>query len=82
MKKRIMTMAAALMLAFSAPAQVFMLNENESQRDGSETPDFNINNPNDFGQGSDYYEYAPLGSGALLLAGLAGAYLLGKKKKK
>ena len=74
-----MILAAALMLAFSAPAQVFMLNENESQRDGSETPDFNIYNP-DFGQGTDFY--APVGSGALLLAGLAGAYLLGKKKEK
>ena len=74
-----MILAAALMLAFSAPAQVFMLNENESQRDGSETPDFNIDNP-DFGQGTDFY--APVGSGALLLAGLAGAYLIGKKKEK
>ena len=77
-----MILAAALMLAFSAPAQVFMLNENESQRDGSETPDFNINNP-EFGDGTDFYEetYVPVGSGALLLAGLAGAYLIGKKKK-
>ena len=75
-----MILAAALMLAFSAPAQVFMLNENESQRDGTE---FNINNPG-FGEGTDFYEetYVPVGSGALLLAGLAGAYLLGKKKKK
>ena len=69
------------MLAFSAPAQVFMLNENESQRDGSETPGFNIDNPDGFGQGTDYY-YTPVGSGTLLLAGLAGAYLIGKKKKK
>ena len=82
MKKKIMTMAAALMLAASASAQVFVLEENDNQRDGSETPDFNIDNPDGFGQGSDYYEYAPLGSGALLLAGLAGAYLIGKKKKK
>ena len=78
MKKRIMILAAALMLAFSAPAQIFVLEESDSQRDGSETPDFNIYNP-DFGQGTDFY--APVGSGALLLAGLAGAYLLGKKKK-
>ena len=79
MKKRIMTMAAALMLAASASAQVFVLEENDNQRDGSETPDFNIDNPG-FGQGTDYY--TPVGSGALLLAGLAGAYLLGKKKEK
>ena len=80
MKKKIMTMAAALMLAASASAQVFVLEENDSQRDGSETPSFNIDNPDGFGQGTDYY--TPVGSGALLLAGLAGAYLLGKKTEK
>ena len=73
-----MILAAALMFAVSASAQVFVLEESDNQRDGSETPDFNIYNP-DFGQGTDFY--APVGSGALLLAGLAGAYLLGKKKK-
>ena len=72
-------MAAALMLAASASAQVFVLEENESLREGSETPGFNIDNP---GMGSDNDAYAPLGSGALLLAGLAGAYLIGKKKEK
>ena len=73
-----MILAAVLMLAFSAPAQIFVLEESDSQRDGGETPGFNINNP---GMGSNNDAYAPLGSGALLLAGLAGAYLLGKKKK-
>ena len=81
MKKKIMILAAALVFAASASAQIFMLEDDADMRDGSETPDFNINNPNDFGNGSDYYEYTPVGSGALLLAGLAGAYLLGKKKK-
>ena len=80
MKKRIMILAAALMFAASASAQVFVLEENDNQREGT---DFNISNP-EFGDGTDFYEetYVPVGSGALLLAGLAGAYLLGKKKKK
>ena len=82
MKKTVLTIAIILGMTFGASAQVFMLDSYENQRDGSETPDFNINNPDNFGNGSDYYEYVPLGSGALLLAGLAGAYLLGKKKKK
>ncbi len=76
-----MILAATLMLAVSASAQIFVLEDNGSQREGSETPDFNIDNPDGFGQGTDYY-YTPVGSGALLLAGLAGAYLLGKKKEK
>lgn len=41
---------------------------------------FYIDNPLDHGSGEDWY--VPIGSGALLLAGLAGAYLLGKKRKK
>ena len=70
----------AMMLTASASAQVFVLTENDNDRDGSETPEFNINNPDMHNSGQDYY--TPVGSGALLLAGLAGAYLLGKKKEK
>ena len=32
--------------------------------------------------GGDGDQYLPLGNGALLLAGLGGAYLLGKRRKK
>ena len=78
MKKKIMTMAAALMLAASASAQVFVLEDNDNQREDVD-PGFNIDNPDGFGQGTDYY--TPVGSGTLLLVGLAGAYLVGKKKK-
>lgn len=77
MKKKIMTMAAALMLAASASAQVFVLEDNDNQREDVD-PGFNIDNPDGFGQGTDYY--TPVGSGTLLLVGLAGAYLVGKKK--
>lgn len=71
-------MAAALMLAASASAQVFVLEDNDNQREDVD-PGFNIDNPDGFGQGTDYY--TPVGSGTLLLVGLAGAYLVGKKKK-
>lgn len=80
MKKRVLTIAMAMMLTASASAQVFVLTENDNDRDGSETPEFHINNPDEHNSGQDYY--APVGSGALLLAGLAGAYLIGKKKEK
>ena len=69
-------MAIVLGMAFGASAQVFMLDGDENQRNG--TIEFNLNNPG-YGDGTDYY--VPVGSGTLLLAGLAGAYLLGKKKK-
>ena len=82
MKKTVLTIAIILGMTFGASAQVFIMDANGNQRDGSEISNFNIINPNNFGNGNDYYEYAPLGSGALLLASLAGAYLIGKKHKK
>ena len=68
------------MVAGTASAQVFVLSEESSnQREGEAPSDLpfipNLGETNDQG-------YVPAGSGALLLAGLAGAYLLGKKKKK
>ena len=81
MKKRIISiLTILLMVAGTASAQVFMLNEGSSnQREGEDPSDLpfipNLGETNDQG-------YVPLGSGALLLAGLAGAYLLGKKKEK
>ena len=81
MKKRIISiLTILLMVAGTASAQVFMLSEESSnQREGEDPselpfiPDLGVTND----QG-----YVPVGSGALLLAGLAGAYLLGKKKEK
>ena len=78
MKKTLLTIAIIFGMAFGASAQVFVIDGSNDQREGEE-PGFNIDNPDGFGQGTDYY--TPVGSGALLLAGLAGAYLLGKKKK-
>ena len=81
MKKTVLTIAIVLGMAMGASAQVFMLDADNDQREQIE-PGFNINNPNGFGQGTDFYEYTPVGSGALLLAALGGAYLIGKKKQK
>lgn len=73
-------MATALMLSISASAQVFILENDEKSREEEELIDFNIDNP-DFGEGADFY--APIGSGALLLAAMGGAYyLLNKRKEK
>lgn len=73
-------MATALTLTISASAQVFILENDEESREEEELIGFNIDNP-DFGEGTDFY--APIGSGALLLAVMSGAYyLLNKRKEK
>ena len=81
MKKRIMIVAAALMMSATANAQVFVLGQDASNaRTGEDAEILNGFIPEN-GVEYDQGEYVPVGSGALLLAGLAGAYLLGKKKK-
>jgi len=79
MKKRIIAITTVLMLAaVPAMAQVFLDDESvNSDRLGSNgatypyVPEQNVTND----------QYAPVGEGMLLLAGLAGAYLIGKRKK-
>ncbi len=67
-------------MAVSAQAQVFLLEEdNQDNRIASEDGVGVIVPLHDVE--CDQTNYAPLGCGTLLLAGLAGAYLLGKKKK-
>lgn len=78
MKKILYTLALALMLSMSATAQVFMLEDSDSERADAEGG-LIIVNPDYHGSGEDWY--TPLGGGTLLLAGLGGAYLLGKKRK-
>ena len=78
MKKLIMTIAIATMLAVPAMAQVFLDDEAaHSDRLGNDAPNY----PYVPEQNVNYDQYAPVGGGVLLLAGLAGAYLLGKRKK-
>ena len=83
MKKRIITiMAALMMLAGSATAQVFYMAEEDelNMRGGS-------GGSGDDGivfytldQDVQYDQMAPLGEGILLLSGLAGFYLLRRRK--
>ena len=79
MKRRIIAIAAAMML-FAAPAmsQVFILEDDEwnNKRTGSDSPNQWVPEQN-----VTYDQSVPAGEGILLLAGLAGAYLLGKRKK-
>ena len=81
MKKLIMTIAIATMLAVPAMAQVFLDDE-------TSTNNRELRGENDFGvmvasQDVDYdqWKFAPVGEGLLVLAGLAGAYLIGKRRK-
>ena len=81
MKKRIIAITAAMMM-FAAPAmaQVFLDDEYvNSNRAGESSSQLLINNPAVYDSGSDWY--APVGEGIFVLAGLAGAYLLGKRKR-
>ena len=78
MKKLIMTIAIATMFAAPAMAQVF-LDEDENGNRANGGSQLVINNPAVYDSGEDWY--APVGEGIVLLAGLAGAYLVGKRRK-
>ena len=79
MKKKIISLFAIIMLLVgNATAQIFYLEDEAIDRSGTLDPSGMI--VPELGSTND--QYLPLGSGAVLLAGLAGAYLIGKKKKK
>ena len=80
MKKLIMTIAIATMMAVPAMAQVFLDDEDLNNREnGASTIEgLGVMVPE---QNVTYDQYVPVGEGILLLAGLAGAYLVGKRKK-
>ena len=81
MKKRILSVVAILLMAAGpTSAQLFMLeNDDENSRMTPVPSDVpfipGMGETNDQG-------YTPVGGGALILASLAGAYLVGKKRKK
>ena len=80
MKKRIFAIVAALLMA-SAPmmAQVFLDDEELlNSRAGTNEPSMYVENPLVYNSGEDWY--TPVGEGLIVLAGFAGAYLLGKRK--
>ena len=78
--KKLIAIIAALMLATApAMAQVFIMDEDEYNNG-------RVSDPAAFGvmvpeQDVTYDQYLPLGEGIVVLAGLAGAYLLGKRRK-
>lgn len=80
MKKRITILTLSLLLATAVQAQIYVMENEANQREGVEVPNNDWpDNPQVYNQGND--DYAPLGSGVLLLTALGGAYLLIKKGK-
>lgn len=81
MKKLIMTIAIATVMASTpAMAQIFLDDDDVNNRaKGSSDMGAIIADQNlDIDQ---FEPYTPVGEGILLLAGLAGAYLVGKRRK-
>ena len=91
MKKQLMTIAIVLGLSMTTFAQGGLFHRGASAPDseradysftkdgvaaGDPTPMLPIHNPETTGD-----QPAPLGSGLFILAGLGGAYLIGKKRK-
>ena len=80
MKKKIIAIAIATLMAVPATAQIFLDDEDLNNRAGSsEVPGAII--PEQDVTYDQFQPYVPVGEGILLLAGLAGAYLVGKRKK-
>ena len=80
MNKRIMVLLTALMLmAGTMNAQVFIADNEFEGTMRLEEDEFVLFVPTQ-GHDADQF-YAPVGSGLLLLTGMAGAYLLTKRKK-
>ena len=77
--RRIVAILLFMAMAFTAKAQVFMMDGDENYRE-PEDPAVFVNLPSNYGMGTDYY--LPVGDGIMLLTALCGAYLLNKKTKK
>ena len=80
MNKRIVVLLTALLLMVgSMNAQVFIADDDFEGTMRLEDNEFVLFVPTQGHDGDQFY--APLGSGLLLLTGMAGAYLLTKRKK-
>ena len=80
MKKAIMIAAALMMFAATVKAQVFIIDDDEFSKNRATTDGgMLVDLPQIYNSGEDWY--VPAGEGIFVLAGLAGAYLLGKRKK-
>ena len=83
MKKRIIAMAAALMMTTApAMAQVFIMEEDDYNGKRQNTPSgqLSVDLPGIYDSGEDWY--TPVGEGIFVLAGLAGLYLMRTHNKK
>lgn len=82
MKKKIIAIATLMMMAVvPAMSQVFMDDEELNQNRGEMTDkEFGVMVPKTNVE-YDQWKYTPMGEGIVLLAGLAGAYLIGKRRK-
>lgn len=80
MKKKVLAIATVLMMmAAPAMAQVFLDDDDSwNNRNGENSSELLVNNPAVYDSGEDWF--VPVGEGIMVLAGLAGAYLLGKRK--
>lgn len=82
MKKRILTIVAALTMAITpAMAQIFIEDDEWSDnRVQKSEEEFGVMVPKE-NVDYDQWKYTPVGEGVVLLAGLGLAYLVGKRKK-
>ena len=82
MKKKIIAIATLMMMAVvPAMSQVFMDDEELNQNRGEMTDkEFGVMVPKTNVE-YDQWKYTPMGEGIVLLAGLAGAYLIGNRRK-
>ena len=79
-RKFIVLLAALLMVAVSSNGQVFIADDEFEGMLRREEPEYALFV---FNQGYDAdFSYVPVGSGALVLTCLGGAYLLAKRKKR
>lgn len=80
MKKKVLAIATVLMMmAAPAMAQVFLDDDDTwNNRAGESSSELLVDNPAIYDSGEDWF--VPVGEGVFFLAGLAGAYLLGKRK--
>ena len=83
MSKRRNTLIALLLLAAMLPtqAQVFMMEDDNDPNRNVLNVNGQYNNVPFHGSTDDQANFVPLGSGALLLAALGGAYLTGRRRK-
>lgn len=80
LRRMAMSMLLLLTITFSAKGQVFIMGE-DADRNGTDASDVNTIIPLHNVEYDQENEYAPLGGGVLVLAGLGLCYLLKKNRK-